>query len=92
MFLKINEHNLFSLCNVTCMYVFRTDQLALDNQTTCSYLGKSISPTRSFPQVPGVLCVELRLPGPSFIYFHMSVVVVLFSSYLGSYVGETLWM
>lgn len=58
------------------MYVFRSDQLALDNQTGCSYLGKSISPAPSFPQVPGVLCVELRLPGPSFIYFHMSVVVV----------------
>lgn len=73
----VPKHNLFSLCNVTCMYAFRTDQLALDNQTGCSYLGKSISPTPSFPQVPGVLCVELRLPGLSFIHFHMSVFVVV---------------
>lgn len=27
----VSNYNLFSLCNVTCVYVFRPDHLILDN-------------------------------------------------------------
>jgi hypothetical protein len=44
------------------LYVFRTDQY---NQLVCSSLGKPKFPIPIFPQLPIVLCVELRpLPHP----------------------------
>jgi hypothetical protein len=37
------------LYNVICMYIFRTDDLVLDNQSGCSSLRKTISPALSIP-------------------------------------------
>lgn len=46
----IPKYNLFSPRNVTCMYVFRAEHLALDKQLVCSSLGKTSSLAPSFPQ------------------------------------------
>lgn len=64
-FLYIPKYNLFSPYNVTCMRVFRTELLALDNRLVCSSLGRIISSAPSFPQSPTVLCVNRSLTGVS---------------------------
>lgn len=51
---------MLSLFNVTCIYVSRAHHLALSNQLACYSLGKTTSPTSSFPQLPIVICVGLR--------------------------------
>jgi hypothetical protein len=55
-----------SVCIMLFICVFRDDNLVLDNQLVCSSLGKTI-----------VLCVGLRGPGHSPVYFSMSIVIVL---------------
>lgn len=47
------------------VHVFRTDQLALDNQLTFFSLGRASFPVPRFAQLPIVHCVELRPHGPS---------------------------
>ena len=54
------KNNLFRLCNVTGMYVFRPDHVVLDNRSVCSSLGKTISPSLGIRWLPVVLCVGLR--------------------------------
>lgn len=44
-YVYISKYSLLSLYNVTCIYVFRTDHLALDKPWVCSSLGKTTSPT-----------------------------------------------
>lgn len=53
---------LFSPYNVPYMYVFRYDNLALDNKLVCSFLRKIISPNPRFPQLPIVLSEWLMPP------------------------------
>lgn len=52
-----------SFHNVTCMYIFRDDHLALTNNWCAFSLGKNISLNPSFPQLLIVLCVGLRSHG-----------------------------
>lgn len=40
--------------------LFSRHHLVLDSQLICSSLGKTTSPTPSFPQLPIVLCIGLR--------------------------------
>lgn len=40
----IQNHNLLSLCNATPTHVFRANQLVLDYQLVCSFLGKTMYP------------------------------------------------
>lgn len=54
----IHKYNFLNLCNVICIYVFRTDHLA-DSQLMCSSLGKGISCVLRIPKLPAVLCVWL---------------------------------
>lgn len=69
-YLYIPKYNLLSPYKVTCMYVFRTDYLALDNQLVCTSLGRATAPVPppapllapplaralSFTQLPVSLC------------------------------------
>lgn len=48
---------------LVCIYDFRSDHLLSDNQFVCSSLEKTISPTLSNPELPVVLCAELRPRG-----------------------------
>lgn len=52
-----------SFHNVTCMYIFRNDHLALTNNWCAFSLGKNISLNPSFSQLLIVLCVGLRSHG-----------------------------
>lgn len=78
----------------TYMYVFRVDHLTLDNQLLCSSLEKATSPTPQLSSISyGFLCrVESCVLFPT----HFSICTCarrsLFSSCLGSHVGETLWV
>lgn len=45
------------------MYVFMTDNLALDNQLVHPLLGKTTSLSPSFPTLPTVLCARLKPRG-----------------------------
>lgn len=51
----IPKYNLLNLCHATCMYVFRDDHLALDNQLVYSSLKRAYL-VPSSPQSPAVLC------------------------------------
>lgn len=42
-----HQYNLLLLYNVTCMFVFWTGYVVLDNQLLCSFLGKRIPPAVS---------------------------------------------
>lgn len=56
LYMHIHKYNLFRPYNIICIYVFRADSLALDNQLVCSSLGNTTSPTHILPQLPIVLC------------------------------------
>jgi hypothetical protein len=62
---------------LSCMYVFRADHLALNNQLLYSSLGKTISLEPSFPQLSNVLYVGLRTYRLSHVQFGMSIGVIL---------------
>lgn len=64
--------------DVTHMYVFGADHLALDNQSMCSSLEKTICPAHRLPLLPIALCVGLRLWAFSPFHISVSVGVVLF--------------
>jgi hypothetical protein len=86
-------HLTCSVCNVTCMYIFRADPLALESQLVCSSLRQTTAAAFSFPQMPVALLVGLRLHG----LFSASTlscpwVSSLFGSHLSNHVNETLWM
>ena len=54
--------------SVTCylyLYFFETDNLELDSQLLCYFLGKTTSPTFTIPSVSGVL----RLRFDEFFFF-----------------------
>jgi hypothetical protein len=59
-YIHILEYNLLSPHNVGCIYVFRAGQLF-----AVLFSGRTFSPTPSFPRVPIVLSVKLRLCGLS---------------------------
>lgn len=61
-YIHILKFRLFSPY-VTCMYVFRTDCLALNNQLMCSSMGKTSSLSSKFLQLPMVLCEGLKPHG-----------------------------
>lgn len=52
----VPKYNLLGLYDVTCMYVLRADHLALDNQLTCSSLGKLFLPSQHFSVACSSLC------------------------------------
>lgn len=62
---------------ITCIYVFRTDHLALNNQLLYSSLGKNTSFAPSFPQLYKVLYVGLRTYRLFYVQFGMSIGVIL---------------
>lgn len=51
---------LLSQHTVTCMCVFRSDHLVLDNLAVSTPLGKAVSPTPDISGLPTVACVQLR--------------------------------
>lgn len=65
------------------MYIFSASYLALDNQLVRSPLGKTPSPTLTFPQLPIVPCVRLRSRGLFPVHFGMSSGVVLVQLRIG---------
>lgn len=77
-----------SFYNVNCLYVFKIDDLMLDNQLVCSFLGKTISLIVSIPWFLLVLCVELGMlefPQPTLLH----LLLFLSISCSGCHVGET---
>lgn len=56
----ILKYNWLHLSNVTCMYVFRDDSLALGNHWGCSSLGMTRTATPSFARLSEALCAGLR--------------------------------
>lgn len=80
----------------TCMYVFRIDHLTLDNQLLCSSLEKATSPTPPPPAFLDILWFLCRIESCGLFPTHFSIYTCarrsLFSSCLGSHVGETLWV
>jgi hypothetical protein len=73
-YISIFLNNLLSVYNVTCIYVFRADHLALDKQLVSSSLGKIISLALSIPHLPIVLCVGFEASW-GFLYLGASIVV-----------------
>lgn len=70
---------LLSLYIVICMYVFSTDHLTMNNQLVCSSLARTTCHVPSFPQLPVVPCVGLRLHGLSLCSLECLLVSSLFS-------------
>jgi hypothetical protein len=84
----IPKSNLLSPYNVTCVYVFRIDHLAMGEQLMC-WKG----PTLPLPELLccSLFCVGLKPCG----LFHIQLDIfigVLVQLILCSHVGETLWM
>lgn len=71
--------------------VFKDGHLALDNQLVYSFLGKTISLTPNFNQLPTVLYVGLRPRGLSLA---SSLMASLFRPCVGGHVlkEETAWL
>lgn len=65
------------LYNATHTNVFRADRLVLCNQSVCSSLGKTMSPTLSLPYLPVVLRVGLRPCALFLFHFSMFITVLL---------------
>lgn len=87
----ILKYNLLSPYNVTCMCVFRTDCLALDNQLVCSSLGNNtIFSFPKFTRLLAVQCVRLCSHAISLPTLAFSLVSSFFNSHLGGHVGENL--
>ena len=55
---------MFSVFSVSCMYVFKADHLALDNQLMCPSLVKAISPASS------VACSSLCMAEATWTFLH----------------------
>lgn len=85
-YIHILKFRLFSPY-VTCMYVFRTDCLALNNQLMCSSMGKTSSLSSKFLQLPMVLCEGLKPHGLLLIYFGLSNGIIL----VQFMVGQSCW-
>lgn len=64
-------------------YIFRADDLILDNQLVCYSQGRLISPVLNIPQLSIVLCV-----GFPQITLKCPLLWSLFGSHLGSHVGK----
>lgn len=64
------------------MYVFRPNQLALENKLVCSFLGKTISPVTSFLQLLTVLRLGRRshrhCSSQSFVFIDTLLVQLIF--------------
>lgn len=75
--IDIPKYNLLSLYNVNCLYVFKDDHLALDNQRVCLSLGRTNSHAPIFTQVPVIFCIGLRPPGLFPVNFGMFIGFVL---------------
>lgn len=67
-YIYILQNNCYVRLFVTCMYVFRNECLAVDNQLVHASLGKTICPALSFPWLTIVHCVGLR-PLVQFVKF-----------------------
>lgn len=67
-------YSLLSQYTVTCMCVFRSDHLVLDNLTVSTPLGKTVSPTPNIPGLPIVVCVQLK---PHEFSLSLSIAIVL---------------
>lgn len=76
LYIHIAKQNLQSSHNATCMYIFRSDHLILDNLLVCSSLGKTTSPAPRIAQLPIVICVGLR-PHGLFPFYGMFVSIIL---------------
>lgn len=60
LYLSVPRYNLLNLYSVTCVYIFRDYNLVLDNQSVCSFLRETVSPTLSIPCLPVILGVGLQ--------------------------------
>lgn len=76
--------SLLSLYTVTCMCVFWSDHLVLDNLAVSTPLGKAVSPTPNIPGLPTVACVQLRPRGFS---LSLSIAIAL----VQLLVGQACW-
>lgn len=81
---------MFNLYNVTCVCVFRANHLALGSQLVCSSLRGTSSFIPDFPQLPIVLCLGWGLEDFSPSILACPLVLFIWTSYVGSHVGETL--
>lgn len=72
---------LFSQYDFICIYVFRTDHLALENSLVCSFLGRSNFPALSFPRWMMVLVGSMP--------HNFFSVVISVQLCLGSHAGES---
>lgn len=66
---------MLSVHNLTSIFIFKADDLLLDNQLVYFSLGKTIFFTLNIPWLPVVLCAGLRSCGLSLVYFDISIVV-----------------
>jgi hypothetical protein len=92
-YIHISKYNLLSPYNVLCIYDFWADHSLSDSKMVCLSLGNITSPVPSFTQLPMVHYIGLKSygipPTPSMLTSPLSSI---FSSHLGSHVGEILWV
>lgn len=67
-------YSLLHQYTITCMCVFRSDHLVLDNLTVSTPLGKTVSPTPNIPRLSIVVYVQLR---PREFTLSLSIAIVL---------------
>lgn len=62
MYIYIHSQVLNTICSICIMFLRCMFSLVLNNQSACTFLGKTISAALSIPYLPVVLTLGLRPP------------------------------